>query len=818
MSDNNTNEIPTSARVVIIGGGVVGVSALYHLAKEGWTDCVLLEKNELTAGSTWHAAGNCPNFSASWAVMNMQRYSLEMYRDLAKEVDYPMNYAVTGALRLAHTKERMQEFERVAGMGRYQGLQMDICTPEELKEFCPFLETHDLAGGLWDPLDGDIDPAQLTQAMAKGARDLGQKILRFTPATGVTKDGEGWIVHTEKGDITCEYVVNAAGYYAKRVGEWFKPYGGRDVPLTVMSHQYFLTEEIPELEEWTKDKGHKMPMIRDVDSSYYLRQDKHGLNLGPYERNCKAHWQTQDDPFPEDFSFQLYPDDLDRLAWYIEDAMARVPILGTQGVSRVINGPIPYAPDGLPMIGPMPGVKNAFEAHSFTFGIVQAGGAGKVIAEWIIHGETEWDMWAVDPRRFTDYADDDFALQKALETYGHEYAMHFPFHMWPAGRDKKLSPNHEKLQSMGAQFGAYNGWERANYFAKEGDDMSEASTETWDRNGPWEKRVREECELVRDACGVIDMCGFSRYMLSGEGAADWLRKQITGALPKVGRLNLGYFADSQGRIVTEMSIIRHADDQFTLMTAAIAQWHDFEYLNKNLPAHLSLTDHSDGFMTYLVTGPKSRDVLSSVCDADFSTSWLSHQVAKMNGTPVFVARVSFAGELGWEVHCAKDVGQEIYDAILAAGAKPFGMFALNSLRLEKGYRTWKGDLSTDYTILEGGLDRFLRLEKEDFVGKAAIEKQKQEGVKKQFVTLLVEGCEYDAPNMSTLWANDEVVGETTSGGFGYRVNKSIALGMLKTELAAEGSTLEIEIFGKRYKAIVQADAPLWDPKNERIRS
>ena len=304
------SHLPSTARVVIIGGGAVGVSTLYHLGLAGWTDCVLLEKNELTAGSTWHAAGNCPNFSANWAVMNMQRYGLEMYRTLGEKLDYPINYHVTGAVRLAHSAERMREFEHAAGMARYQGLNIDICSPSDLQNHFPFMETHDLAGGLWDPLDGDIDPAQLTQALAKGARDLGQSIQRFTPATGVSRDKGEWIVHTEKGDIRCEKVVNAAGYYAQRVGEWFRPFGGRRVPLVVMSHQYFLTEEIPEIAEWTKANGRKVPMLRDVDSSYYLRQDNYGLNLGPYERNCQAHWLSPEDPMPQDFSFQLYPDDL----------------------------------------------------------------------------------------------------------------------------------------------------------------------------------------------------------------------------------------------------------------------------------------------------------------------------------------------------------------------------------------------------------------------------------------------------------------------------------------------------------------------------
>lgn len=816
------SDFPTTARVVIIGGGAVGVSSLYHLGKAGWTDCVLLEKNELTAGSTWHAAGNCPNFAASWAVMNMQRYGLKMYRSLAEEVDYPMNYHVTGAIRLAHNKERMQEFERVAGMARHQGLEMDICTPEELREFNPFMETHDLAGGLWDKLDGDIDPAQLTQALAKGARDMGQTILRFTPATGVSRDGDEWIVHTDKGDIRCEYVVNACGYYAQRVGEWFKPYGGRTVPMIVMSHQYFLTGEIPELEAWTKEQGHKMPMIRDVDISYYLRQDKHGLNLGPYERNCKAHWVTPDDPMPDDFSFQLYPDDLDRLEFYIEDAMERLPILGTQGVERVINGPIPYAPDGLPMIGPMPGVKNAFEAHSFTFGIAQAGGAGKVLAEWITEGETEWDMWAVDPRRYTDHADQEFCYQKAMETYGHEYAMHFPHHEWPAGRNKKLSPNHERLLSDGAQMGAYNGWERANWFAKDGDDTSEAATETWDRNGPWAIRVKEEVEAVRDNVGVLDMPGFSRYTLTGEGAAEWLRNQIAGALPKAGRMNLGYFADSRGRIITEVTIIRWGEDDFWLMTAAVAQWHDFEFLKKSLPedGSLTLTDITKEWSTHLVTGPKSRDLIAKIApDADLSTGWLTIQDAVVAGKPAKLFRISFAGELGWEVHTSFEDSANAYSAIRDAGATPFGMFALDSMRIEKGYRTWKGDLSTDYTLLEGGLERFVRLNKEqNFPGKQALMSEKQQGAKKGFVTLVVDAGDSDAPYMSTVWNNGEVVGETTSGNWGYRINKSVALGVVKAEFAAPGTELEVEIYGERRKAVVQEDLPLWDADNERIRA
>lgn len=813
------SDFPTRARVVIIGGGIIGVSTLYHLAKRGWTDCVLLETNELTAGSTWHAAGNVPTFSTSWSIMNMQRYSTELYRRLGKDVDYPMNYHQTGSIRIAHTAERMQEFERAASMGRYQGMDIEILTPDQSKKRYPFMETHAMMGALYDPHDGDIDPAQVTQALAKGARDLGQRIMRFCPATGVRQQADdSWVVHTDKGDIACDYVVNAAGYYAQRIGEWFKPFGGRTVPMMVMSHQYLLSEEIPEVEAWTKANG-KLPLIRDVDVSYYLRQEKHGFNLGPYEPNCEAHWTADDDPMPDDFSFQLWGDDLDRIEDIVTDAMKRVPLLATSGISRVINGPIPYAPDGLPLIGPMPGVKNAFEACVFTFGIAQGGGAGKCMAEWIIDGFTEWDMWAVDPRRYTDYTDNDYCVAKGMETYGNEYAMHFPHFEWPEGRNKKLSPVHDKVIAAGAVMGAYNGWERANWYAKAGDDTSLQATRTWNRAGPWSARVKEECEAVRDHCGVLDLPGFSRFIVKGAGAAETLRRLCTGGLPKIGRINLLYFADARGRILTEMSCVRMAEDDFLLITAAAAQWHDRDMIVNAMPECVSVEDVTTSRDALIVTGPESRALLSGLTDADLSSAWLTHQAATVAGQPAYLIRVSFAGELGWEVHALNEHMPIIYDAIAAAGAKPFGMYALNSLRIEKGYRVWKGDLTSDYTMFEGGLDRFVKLSKpQEFPGKAVLVAEAKSGSVKRFVTLVVEAAAADAPYMSCIWKGDEIVGETTSGDWGYRVGKSVALGMLRTELAVPGTEVEVEIYGVRCKAVVQQDQPLWDPGNDRLRA
>ena len=814
------SELPKYSKVVIIGGGVVGVSCLYHLAKCGISDLLLIEKNELTAGSTWHAAGNVPTFSSSWAIMNMQRYSTELYRGLSKAVDYPMNYHVTGSVRLAHSKERMMEFQRAKGMGVYQGMDIDVIGLSELEAKYPFIDTHDLKGALYDPNDGDIDPAQLTQALAKGARDLGAKIVRFCSATGISKNKKNWLIETVKGSVECEIIVNAAGYYAKRVSDWFIPFGGRSIPMAVMSHQYLLTEQIPELMERSEKVNSKLPLLRDVDSSYYLRQEKNGLNLGPYERNCKVHWQNKDDPLPDDFSFQLYPDDLERLEWYVEDAMKRVPILGKAGISKVINGPIPYTPDGNPLIGPSPGLRNVYEACVFTFGIAQGGGAGKVLSEWITEGYTEWDMWSCDPRRFTDYTDSDYCAEKAIEVYGHEYAMHFPFHSWAAGRNKKLSSNHQKILKNGGQMGAYNGWERANWFAKNGDDTSEKSTQTWNREGPWFIRVKEECLAVNRSVGVLDLPGFSRFRVEGFDASEFLLSKISGSLPSIGRMNLAYFPDERGRVLTEMSIMRHDVNKFTLITAGAAQWHDCEILQSGLKKtqNVEVSDITNDWSCLIVTGPKSRDLMSRISNADLTLPWLSLQNTSIGNKHILLARVSYAGELGWEIHAKIEDISLIYDKVLRAGATPFGMYALDSLRVEKGYRAWKGDLSTDYSLLESGLERFIKFDKKEiFPGKQSLLKEKQRGSVKKFVTMIIKENECDAPYMSTIWHEGKIIGEVTSGAYGHRVNASIALGMVNTDLAISGKNVTVDIFGNEYPATIQNPGPLWDPQNEALK-
>ncbi len=430
-------------------------------------------------------------------------------------------------------------------------------------------------------------------------------------------------------------------------------------------------------------------------------------------------------------------------------------------------------------------------------------------------------MWSCDPRRFTGFEGEEYCIAKGMEVYGHEYGMHFPHYAWPAGRGQKHSPVHARVEALGAQFGAYNGWERANWYARAGDDTSEAGAQTWKREGAWFGAVKAECEAVRDAAGILDLPGFSRFRVSGRGVIEWLSAQITGRVPKVGRLGLAYFADDKGRIVTEMSVARVAEDEVMLITAATAQVHDREWLLASLPHGLHLRDETEDWSCQILTGPNSRAVLADVCAADLTLPWLTWQRTQIAGVDVVLMRVSFAGELGWEVHSHRDGTAVVWDAIMAAGGahglRPFGMFALNSLRIEKGYRAWKGDLSTDYTVLQGGLERFVDWGHE-FRGKAAMAAEKQAGVSKQFVTLKIEAGDFDPPYMSTIWHGDTVVGEVTSGYFGHRVGACIGLGMLRSDLNAPGVELEVEIFGTRHRAVVQEDAPLWDAKNARIRA
>src|SRR4029077_4123105 len=557
----------SQTRVAVIGGGAVGCSVLYHLTRLGWTDVVLLERDELTSGSTWHAAGNCPNFSTSWSILKLQRHSTELYARLAQEVGYDINYHVTGSIRLAHTADRVDEFRHVVAQARAQGTDFELLSSAQIKVRHPFLELDDIRLGLWDPGDGDIDPAQLTQALAKGARDLGAAVYRHTRVTAIRELASGgWRIETTAGSIDAEYVINAAGYRGAEVAAMIGEY----LPLVTLSHQYLVTDDIPELIE----RGTaRLPLVRDPDVSYYLRQERHGLLLGPYESCARAHWL---EGLPGEFAHQLFADDLGRIETYIEAACPGIPILGSVGVKRVINVPIPYAPDGNPLIGPAVGVRNFFHCCAFTFGIGQAGGAGRGIAEWVDTGEPDWDVWPLDCRRYLPFANRTYVLAKALETYQNEYGVGYPQEERRADRPAQTSPLYDRLRAIGAVFGARGGWERALYYARPDDPAGPE----WSFGRPqWHRAVARAGAAVANGVAALDLPGFAKFEIEGAGAAAWLGHMIAGQVPREGRTALNYFCSPRGGIVTEMTVSHLADGRFWLISAADGERHDEAWLH-----------------------------------------------------------------------------------------------------------------------------------------------------------------------------------------------------------------------------------------------
>ncbi|MEL6373039.1 MAG: FAD-dependent oxidoreductase [Pseudomonadota bacterium] len=818
--------LPAKASVVVIGGGAVGASVLYHLAKRGMKDLLLVEKNELTAGSTWHAAGNCPTFAGGWTIMRIQKYSQEIFATLAEEVDYPMNYHQSGAVRVANNDTRAEEFAHVTGLAAYLGLHYDLGGTELLDQHYPLAEKDGVKSVIWDELDGDIDPAQLTQAYAKGARDLGAKIERFCNVTALKQHADGhWTVSTTKGDVEADIIINAAGYYAPEVGRMM----GRDVPSVVLEHQYLITEPVDAI----ADRESKIPLLRDPDDSYYLRQEGKGLMLGPYEHeNAVLHWT--DGNTPDDFSFQLFNDDLDRLETYIEAACNRVPALGTSGVTKVINGPIPYTPDGLPLIGPVPDTRNAYEACVFSFGIAQSGGAGKIIADHILDGETEWETWSVDPRRFTDFATPAYREAKAREVYEYEYAIGFPFEEKPAGRPVKMSSVYDILKAKGAVFGPRGGWERAVFFADpaidggatpDADGQIEAG---WHRQ-PWAANVAAEVDAVTKGCGIIDMTGFSRYEVTGSGAAAALDTLIAGRLPKVGRVTLSYVCTPSGGVLSEFTIARMDTNRYWLTAAAGARWHDRDVLSAHLDdkPDVAMRDITDDYGTLVLAGPASRDVLGAVTDASLASgdfSWLSVREIDVAGVPLAALRISYVGELGYELHAPfaqlGDLYRALDEAGRAHGMRDFGMYAMESMRLEKGYRGWKSDLTVEFSALEAGLDRFISLDKAAFPGRGALQREFQSGSAHKFCTLRVAAETADPPPGSLIYLGDALVGYVSSAGYGHRTEQSLAMGYVKREVAENGHAdrddLHVMCLGKPLATKLVADVT-YDPSNERMR-
>jgi dimethylglycine dehydrogenase len=833
----------TQARVVVIGGGVVGVSTLYHLTKKGWSDVVLVERKELTSGSTWHAAGLLPLFNVSYSVGQIHKYSVKLYQSLERETGQHVGFKKVSNIRLACMADRMDEYRYYAGVAATIGVDVRFLTAAQVKEIWPLCETAGVIGAIQHPEDGYIQPADLTQALARGARAGGAEINRNTTVTAITRRSSGeWLVQTDKGDIVCEHVVSATGNFARKTGDMV----GLDVPVLPVQHQYLLTEPHPAIQERHREGLPEMGVLRESDASYYMREENAGLLLGPYEVGAPACYL--DGP-AADSEYELFPEDLDRLAPHIEAAIARVPAFGEVGIKKVYNGAIAYTPDGSPAIGPAWGLRNFWLNEGHSFGVTAAGGAGWQLAEWMVEGEPSIDMMGVDPRRFGPYASRGYLKQKNEEAYAKVFTVHYPDEERPAARPLKQSPCYERMKALGAVFGSVFGWERPNWFAPAGYGLSDAELakpdvllndnhapapkgerprEKWSfRRSNYFEHVARECRHVHEKVGLLDMTAFSKFEVTGPGAETWLEHLLSNRVPKkIGRIALSYLLTRIGGVRSEFTVFREGPEQFYLVSAGALERHDFDYLGKLLPANgsVKLQRVTQQYGVLVLAGPRSRDLLQTLTDADLSTAafpWLSGKWISVGAARTRALRVNFVGELGWELHHPIETQNVIFDLLMEAGRKfelkPFGIRAMDSLRLEKSYRLIPRELSIEYAALESGLQRFVHLDNRDFVGREGLLEWQRRGFKNQLVTMEVHGVtDADARGSEPVHRGNELVGRCTSGGFGWRVGKSLALAMVPPALAETGTEFDIAILGKRHRATIVPESP-FDPKNERLR-
>ena len=807
------------ARVVIIGGGAVGVSTLYHLAKKGWSDVVLIERKELTSGSTWHAAGLLPLFNMSYSVGQIHKYSVNLYRSLQEETGLNPGLSQVSNIRLATHQDRMDEYMQYAGVAETIGVKVEKLTPDEVIDIWPLAVKDGLVGAIRHPDDGYIQPADLTQALAKGARDRGAEIYRNTVVTAISRTASGeWLVTTDKGEIRCDHVVSATGNFARRTGAMV----GLDIPVIPVEHQYIVTEPHPAIRERQAKGLPEMGVLRESDGSWYMREENGGLILGPYEKGAPVCYFDGPD---EDSEYELFQEDLERLMPHIESAIARVPAFGEVGVKKVYNGAIAYTPDGSPIVGPAWDLPNFWLNEGHSFGITAAGGAGWQLAEWIVEGEPTIDMNGVDPRRFGEYATKSFLKEKNEEAYANVFTVHYPDEEREAARPLRTTPCYDRLKAMGAVFGQKFGWERANWFAPEG----VAAEDHWSfRRSKWFEYVGAEVANVTTNCGLLDMSAFAKCRIEGPGAEAFLENLIANKLPKkVGRVILAHALAPRGGVHSEFTIMRETEDSFYIVSAGAAQRLDHDWLKKHMPddRSVSYTNLTNSMGVLVLAGPKSRDLLQKLTLSDLSNAafpWLSGQQIDVHLAPSLAMRVNFVGELGWELHHPIEYQNHIFDALFAAGAefglKPFGIRAMDAMRLEKSYRMVGTEMSIEYAAFESGLHRFVQMQKESFIGRDGLADWQEKGFTNSFVTLEVKGTEdADALGGNPLYKDGKLVGRATSGGYGFRVKKSIALAMVSPELAEAGTVLEIDILGRRFDAVVIEESP-FDPANEKLRA
>jgi dimethylglycine dehydrogenase len=802
----------SEARVVVIGGGVAGCSLLYHLTRLGWSDVMLIEKDELTSGSTWHAAGLCTQFNPSYNLMKLLKYSLDLYESLEAETGQAVDLHRCGSIRLAASQDRLDEFEHRKGIAEMLGVPFEIIPPERIRELFPLVDTYDTLAGAYLPSDGYIDPTGLTHALAKGATAKGATVLRHTDVTAIERVAGGWRLETSAGEIRAEVVVNAAGQWARQVGQLV----GLDVPIVPLEHHYLLTEPLAEVGELTSE----LPILRDPEASFYVREEGGALLVGPFERNTKP-WAL--DGVPEDFHSSLLPPDLERLEDVLTAVARRVPAFADAGIKSVINGPDGYTPDGRCLMGPVPGIEGFHMLAGFSiFGIVFSGGAGKYAAEWIVEGQPSDNMWEVDVRRFDDYASSTkYVAARACEVYEHEYAIHYPEEERPAGRPLKTTPLYDHLRTKGAVFGARFGWERPLWFARDGNAQDEYSF----RRGNWHAAVGEECRAVRSRVGVLDQTSFAKYELSGPGAERFLDYLCANQLPKrLGRIALTQMCTPRGGVECDVTVTRLAEDRFYVVSAAATERHDHAWIEQHLPDDGSVILENVTSRTGVLTlaGPRSREVLQALTDFDCSKKgfrfFRCHELY-VGMVAVRALRVSYVGELGYELHHPIEYQRTLYDLLMQAGAEfeivDWGYRALDSMRLEKAYRLWGVDMSADWTPLEAGMERFVALDKGDFIGRDALLRQQERGVPHKLACLVVDSDGADPHGYEPVLAGGDTLGYVAAGGYGHVVEKTIALAYLPSAYAEPGTDLEVQILGSRRAAKV-VEQPLYDPENERL--
>ncbi|MGH1445364.1 MAG: GcvT family protein [Cognatishimia sp.] len=830
----------TQVKALVVGGGAIGTSIAYHLAKAGWDDVMLIERDELTAGSTWHAAGLLPLFNMSYATTHIHKYSVDFYKQLEEETGLNAGFAVVGNLRMAQTQERMDEFMLYASTAETCGVPYEWLTPDEIKARWPLIKTDDLKGALYHNTDGYINPADVTQAMAKGARQRGVDIVRKMQADSFHWNGSHWEVTctkmVEKGGnlvasdeqvvITAEHVVTASGNHAQTTAKKL----GIKIPAIPVEHQFIVMDKDPELVKYREAGGAEHPVVRDADAQSYVREERGGWILGVYEKNAPACFEYG---VPDSFRADLFPLDLERIEGQYMAMIDRIPSCEESGLKDDFNGPICYTPDGNPLVGPAPGLRNMWLAEGFSFGITAAGGTGYYLAQMMVDGEAEIDMASLDPKRYSsNWMTTEFAARKNEECYDHVYILHHPDEERPAARPLRTSPAFDRQAARGAQFGWVNGWERPNYYGPlDAPSNFDEEARSFRRGGWWQYAV-DEAKAIREGVGLIDATAFTKHVVKGPGATAFLDWFTCNKLPKIGRINLTYALTTAGTTRTEYTIVRNGENSYYLVSAGAWTEYDADFMRKAAEdkmdefGYIEIQDVTTQWGVFAIAGPKSRDVLKAVIkDVDPETAlsnkrfpWLSARQIELGMCPVNAIRVAYTGELGWELHHPIEMQNYLFDLLEKAGAdfemKLVGARAQNWLRQEKSYRAFGTELGRDASPMEADLPRFIDLGKE-FHGKDAMV---ETGVRVKCCTLLIDGpADADPWGREVLYTPEgERVGRLTSGGYSVAFETSIGMGYVTPELAVEGTKLKVKMFDQLWDAVVTCDSP-YDPKNATIR-